>query len=299
MPRQVTTSPIEFQTSGLTLRGDRWPGDDDRASVLLLHGGGQTRHSWDRTAGRLAAEGRTAITLDGRGHGDSDWHPAGEYSLDAYVSDLTHFVKTLDRPPVLVGASLGGIAALAAAGETAGLAGGLVLVDVVVDVEPEGIARIHAFLSGHQNGFATLDEVADAIEAYTPQRKRARNIEGLKKNVRLRSDGRWYWHWDPAFIDGGDEPTRKVETERLRRAAAAVSIPTLIVRGLSSDVVSEDGIQEMVRLIPHAELAEVRAAGHMVAGDDNDVFADRLTTFLTGHETPQGLMDPPPASPRA
>jgi pimeloyl-ACP methyl ester carboxylesterase len=276
----VAPQLFHFDGVGVRLAGERWGGDDSRNAVLLLHGGGQTRHSWGRTAERLAAGGRTAIALDARGHGDSAWHPGQDYSLDGFVGDLLAFVSTLDRPPVLVGASLGGITCLAAAGEHPGLARGLVLVDIVVRAEPEGVMRIRDFMTAHDQGFSSLEEVADAVAAYNPVRRRPRDPEGLRKNVRQRADGRWYWHWDPAFMHMDDEPHLSVEPQRLRIAASHVTIPTLVVRGAQSDVVSDAGLADMLRLIPQAESVDVQAAAHMVAGDDNDVFADRLEAFL-------------------
>jgi pimeloyl-ACP methyl ester carboxylesterase len=276
----VTPETFHFQGDGVRLAGERWPGAANGEIVVLLHGGGQTRHSWGRTAQRLAAGGRTAIALDARGHGDSEWHPQHEYSLDSFVSDLLIFVATLERPPVLVGASLGGITALVAAGEHPGVARGLVLVDVVVKLEPAGVKRIRDFLKAHRDGFETLEDVAAAIEAYNPVRRRSRNLDGLKKNVRQRADGRWYWHWDPEFMSNDDEPQRQSDRSDLAHAASQLTIPTLIVRGLQSDVVSDAGLAEMLTLVPHAEVVDVKAAGHMVAGDDNDVFADRLEGFL-------------------
>jgi pimeloyl-ACP methyl ester carboxylesterase len=271
---------FRFDAATVGLAGERWEGDADGGVVVLLHGGGQTRHSWKRTAERLAAGGRTAVVLDARGHGDSDWHPAQDYSLDGFVGDLVEFVGTLGRPPVLVGASLGGMTALVAAAQHPGLARGLVLVDVVVQVEPRGVARIRDFMAAAPEGFASLEEVADAIAAYNPLRRRPRNLDGLRKNVRQRADGRWYWHWDPAFIRINDEPQRRTDPARLRVAASHLTIPTLIVRGAQSDVVSDAGLADMLELIPHAQSVDVLAAGHMVAGDDNDVFADRLEAFL-------------------
>jgi pimeloyl-ACP methyl ester carboxylesterase len=271
---------FRFENDGISLAGDRWSGAENGPLVLFLHGGGQTRHSWDRTAARLAAAGPTAITLDARGHGDSDWHPRQEYSLDGFVGDLLAYTATLDQAPILVGASLGGITSLVAAGEHPGLASGLVLVDVVVLVEPAGTARIKEFLTAHHDGFATLDDVAAAIEAYNPVRRRSRNLDGLRKNVRRHEDGRWYWHWDPEFISNDDEPRRRERVDRLRQAASRLTIPTLIVRGLKSDVVSDAGLADMLELVPQAQVAEVKDAGHMVAGDDNDVFASRLEQFL-------------------
>jgi non-heme chloroperoxidase len=277
---QAVPEPFQFEGVGVRLAGDRWYGDGRGDPVLLLHGGGQTRHSWARTAERLSAGGRTAISLDARGHGDSEWHPAQDYALDGFVGDLLAFVAGLERPPVLVGASLGGATSLIAAGEYPGTARGLVLVDVVVAIEPAGVARIRDFMAARPDGFASLEEVADAVAAYNPTRQRPRNLDGLRKNVRLHADGRWRWHWDPAFMRIDDEPQRRIEPDRLRAAASRLTIPTLIVRGGRSDVVSETGMADMLRLVPHAEAVDVQAAGHMVAGDDNDVFATELESFL-------------------
>jgi pimeloyl-ACP methyl ester carboxylesterase len=273
---------LHFESDGITLTGERWDAGGDGAAVVLLHGGGQTRHSWKRTAQRLAQGGRTAIALDARGHGDSAWHPTQDYSSDGFIGDLVRFVSTLARPPVLVGASLGGITALAATGENPGLAAALVLVDIVVTLEPQGVARIREFMTGRPEGFASLEEVADAIAAYNPHRPRPTNLDGLRKNVRRHDDGRWYWHWDPAFLLRGDEPSRDERVERMIDFARAIAVPTLLVRGKQSDIVTEEGVAELRALIPHAELADVSDAGHMVAGDDNDVFTASLIDFLIG-----------------
>jgi pimeloyl-ACP methyl ester carboxylesterase len=265
----------------MRLVADRWDADASRGIVVLLHGGGQTRHSWARTARRLAGEGWTAIAADARGHGDSDRHPLGDYSLDGFVADLLALVATLDGVPALVGASLGGITALVGAGEHPGLARALVLVDVVVKIETAGRDRIRAFLAAHAGGFASLEEVADAISAYNPHRRRPPNLDGLRKNVRRHADGRWYWHWDPAFARIDDEPQRGADPARLRDAATALRIPTLLVRGGDSDVVSKEGLADMLELIPQAESVEIPQAGHMLVGDDNDQFAACLEAFLS------------------
>jgi pimeloyl-ACP methyl ester carboxylesterase len=279
----ISTHTFRVPASGVTLAGERWdPQERPAGTVVLLHGGGQTRHSWDATARRLAEHGWVAVALDARGHGDSDWDPGGDYSLDAFVRDLVAFVSTLEEAPVLVGASLGGITSLTAAGEHPALARALVLVDVVVQLEPAGVERIRAFMRSRPDGFGSLEEVADAVAAYNPLRPRPRNLDGLRKNVRLGDDGRWRWHWDPAFMDIGDEPQRQIDPVRLRAAAERLTVPTLIVRGARSDVVSDDGMADMLRRIPHAQAVDVAAAGHMVAGDDNDVFAAALESFLTG-----------------
>lgn len=271
---------VEFDIGGLRIAGDRWAAADQRGTVVLLHGGGQTRHSWHRTGAWLSGAGWTAVSLDARGHGDSDWAPDGDYSANALVGDLRGVLAQLDTTPVLVGASMGGGTAMLAQGEGGDLAGGLVLVDIAPRVEPPGVARIKEFMTAHAAGFASLDEVAAAVRAYNPHRTRPPSEAGLRKNVRLADDGRWYWHWDPAFILITDEPTRAERAERARDAAARITVPTMLVRGRHSDIVSDESVAELLELVPHARYVDVGGAGHMVAGDDNDVFTEHLLDFL-------------------
>jgi len=263
-------------------------GDPSDPPVLLLHGGGQTRNSWGTTLGAVAAKGWRAYAVDLRGHGQSEWAADGDYTLDAFAGDVLAISRALEQPPALVGASLGGIASLAAIGEHTdeAVARALVLVDVAPRIEEQGRMRIGAFMLEHmETGFASLEEVADAIQAYNPHRPRPSDLGGLQKNLRRGDDDRWYWHWDPAFIGGrlgSPDETRSsiVDPERLGKAARALTIPTLLVRGRVSDLLSEEGAQELLELVPHAQLVDVAGAGHMVAGDRNDLFNDAVVRFL-------------------
>ncbi len=116
---------------GLELCLGRW-GQPQRGSVILLHGGGQTRHAWGNSAACLAAAGWEALALDMRGHGDSHWSSTGDYALSRMARDVEGIAQTLARRPVLVGASMGGMTALHALGRmNPDLAHALVLVDVV------------------------------------------------------------------------------------------------------------------------------------------------------------------------
>lgn len=275
--RQIVVSGA----GGLRLVGNQW-GPEDAPPVLLLHGGGQTRHAWGATAEALARFGWKATTLDLRGHGDSDWAPDQDYSLEAFVADIARAHGELGGTPVLVGASLGGITGLLLAGERKrpSLAA-LVLVDVATRMEPEGVERIVDFMMAHPDGFGTLDEAADAVAEYLSHRARRPNPEGLRKNLRVGRDGRYRWHWDPQFLAGPHPPRSTVDRERLRKAARRLELPTLLVRGQMSDVLSEEGVTEFLELVPHARYIDVSGAGHMVAGDQNDAFTDAVAGFLT------------------
>lgn len=273
---------------GIRLAADR-AGPADGRPVVLLHGGGQTRHAWGSTLDDLAERGWHTLSVDLRGHGQSDWDPDGDYTLDAFAADVVAVARSLPSPPVLVGASLGGLASLTAIAETppaGSLAAALVLVDVAPRIEEGGVDRIRAFMTNRrEDGFASLEEVADAVAAYNPHRPRPTDLSGLQKNLRRRDDGRWVWHWDPRFIQppGGspDETRSIIQPARLRAAASAVTVPTLLVRGRMSDLLSEEGAKDLLALVPHAEYVDVAGAGHMVAGDRNDAFTDAVRTFLS------------------
>ena len=255
--------------------------------VLLLHGGGQTRHAWRRTAVELARTGWLAYAVDQRGHGDSEWVSDGAYAFSDFADDVKVVAAEIARhgvPPVAIGASLGGIASLLAAGEAdTPILAALVLVDITPKVDLAGVSKVHGFMRAHaRDGFATVDEAADAVAAYLPHRPRPRSTEGLKKNLRLHPDGRWRWHWDPRFLDsrlpGGTG--RSEREERLTAAARNLKIPTLLVRGGSSELVQEEHAKEFLALVPHARFADVSGARHMVAGDKNDQFAAAILGFL-------------------
>jgi pimeloyl-ACP methyl ester carboxylesterase len=269
--------------NGVRLVADAY-GDPDAPHVLLLHGGGQTRHSWGGTASVLAAAGFHAVSADLRGHGESDWDPTGDYGMAAMRADVEAWCDVLHRPAV-VGASMGGIAGMwtestrAEEGlEPAGSA--LVLVDIAHRSEAAGILRIVSFMTGRPEGFASLEEAADAVAEYMPHRPRPTNLDGLARNLRVGEDGRYRWHWDPAFMSEDRRPRTSEHIDIFVEHAKRLTLPVLLVRGRMSDVVSEETAQEFLQLVPHAQYVDVRDAHHMVAGDRNDAFTAPVVEFL-------------------
>jgi pimeloyl-ACP methyl ester carboxylesterase len=268
---------------GVKLRASRF-GNPKSPPALLLHGGGQTRHAWADTAIALAKAGYCACTIDARGHGDSDWSPDGDYRADMLAADLAEVIRSLHADPVIIGASMGGLTAMLTLGEDSALTcRALVLVDVAPRLERAGVRRIIDFMRRHQDGFVSLEQVRDAIAAYNPHRPPPEDLSGLRKNLRQRADGRYYWHWDPAFLDHARMPTDDegmFDVARLNAAARQIDTPTLLIRGYQSDVLSDAGAQELLSLIPHARYAVLEKAGHMVAGDRNSVFTETVLDFL-------------------
>src|SRR5690349_1926232 len=283
----MTTTRSEPQTvkfrgsEDLVLVADEWnPSAQSRPSVLMLHGGGQNRFSWKNTGQILADEGFHVVALDSRGHGDSDRSPDGNYTVDALSADTLAVLEQIGRPVVLIGASMGGMTGMLVA-DAAGpnMVKKLVLVDVVPRYDKNGSARIRDFMASGMDGFETLEDAADAVASYLPYRTKPRSPEGLKKNLRLR-DGRWYWHWDPAFLTAPDDD-RFVRMQKLEQAVIDLTIPILLIRGKLSDVVSTEGVKDFLEKVPHAEFVELSDAGHTAAGDDNDAFSEAVVQFVS------------------
>ncbi len=266
--------------SGVRIAGDHWPGDGH--PVILAHGGGQTRHSWGNTAVTLSDRGFRVLSIDLRGHGDSSWAPDGDYRLDAFCADALAVIEWVGEPVAWVGASLGGSTGMHALAADPQAIDALVLVDITPRPAAAGVERIMAFMGANAvEGFASLDEAADAIAAYQPHRPRPKDLSGLAKNLRLGEDGRWRWHWDPAFMTiRGTEHARDRDPRDLESIAASLHTPTLLVRGRLSDLVTEAEVAEFLALVPHAEYVDVAGAAHMIAGDRNDVFSDAVVGFL-------------------
>jgi pimeloyl-ACP methyl ester carboxylesterase len=282
---QIQPQTVTFRgAEGLSLVADEWNRGAEsaagRPTVLMLHGGGQNRFSWKKTGQILADQGLHVVALDSRGHGDSDRSPEANYTVEALCTDTLAVIDQIGRPVALIGASMGGLTGITVA-HRAGpeKVTQLVLVDVVPRYEKDGSARIRDFMFSHVHGFDSLEEAAGAVAEYLPHRAKPRSPEGLKKNLRQR-DGRWYWHWDPAFLTApNDDPF--VREDQLEQSAIELTIPILLIRGKLSDVVSAEGVKDFLAKVPAAEFVELADAGHTAAGDDNDAFTEVVVSFVS------------------
>lgn len=281
--------PLKSQDEYLSVRGLKLAqssfGDPSAPTVIFAHGGGQTRHAWSGAANAVALQGYRSIALDLRGHGDSDWAADGDYSLEAIARDLIEVSESLapaQSRPHIVGASLGGLAAIVAAGMLARDAfESVTLVDIAPNMDASGVTKVVGFMGAHvQEGFESLEQAADVIAAYLPHRPRPKDLEGLRKNLRQGDDGRWRWHWDPAFITGVMRRSAVAHTGDLEQAVRDIRVPLHLIRGRMSELVSEESVTLFRSLAPRAHFTDVAGARHMVAGDRNDAFIEAVVSFL-------------------
>lgn len=272
--------PVALQMpDGLTLCGTVW-GPVRAPAALLLHGFGQTRHAWDETASTLADAGFHVLAIDARGHGESEHAADGNYLLDHFVADVREVLATLPGRPVIVGASLGGLAALLVEGQSVDrLTSALVLVDITPRFEVAGVERILAFMRAAPDGFPSLESAGQAIAKFLPHRQRRTDTGGLVRYLDQDSDGRWRWHWDPRMLSKESRASAECH-ERFLAAAQNIRVPVMLVSGEHSDVVSEETIAEFMTAVPHARHVVVDDAHHMVAGDSNKDFNEVIVEFL-------------------
>lgn len=280
--------------SGFTIVEDRqvhyleW-GHGGLPPVLALHGGGQTAYMYE-DLGRALADRYHVLAPDLPNHGDSDDAVIPEGATSAFGPVL--IAQTM--PPLLeqfgmgraavVGASLGGLTSIRLAEARPELVAGIALIDVGHRLEPEGVRKIIDFMSAHES-FASLEEAANEISVYLPQRRDVRP-ESLSRNLRQRDDGRWVWKhgFGRRFreVSEEDHPANNLDTfmAGLKEAAASITCPVLVLRGAKSDVLSQEGAEEVAAVLPNARLATVEKAGHLAAGDNPHSTTNLIAEFL-------------------
>ncbi|CAM5237284.1 alpha/beta fold hydrolase [Rhodanobacter lindaniclasticus] len=274
-------------TGDLHLAAETW-NPQAAPSLLFAHGFGQTRGAWNAAATALAQAGCRCVTFDARGHGESDRvDSATGYHMDQFADDLLHLAAAQPQPPILVGASMGGLLGIVLAGEVRPAPfRALVLVDITPRWETAGVERILAFMQAHPDGFANYTEAAEQIANYLPQRRERKSAEQLRPLLREGVDGRLRWHWDPALLAGDLVRESERYQPRLLAAAAKIDVPVLLLSGGRSDVVSRGTVDEFLQLVPQARHVELAQATHMVAGDANDAFAREVIHYVQSLEAP-------------
>ena len=266
----------EVSVNGLRFHYLDW-GNEGSDTILLLHGALQQGHNWDFVSLSLCT-GYHVLALDARGHGDSEWAPDGDYSLDAHQRDLDGFVEALglDRF-ILVGHSMGGRNAYVFASRHPTALKALTLVDTGPEMGRAGESRVRRFRE-LPDELDSYEEFADRVQSYTG-RPREQVMGALKYSVRKRPDGKWTWKYDKVLRAPGTSHAGW-GTDRLWDCVASIRCPTLVVRGGNSDFFVPQVMDRMLQLIPGSTASVVQGAGHLVAGDNPAAFLTALHTLL-------------------
>jgi pimeloyl-ACP methyl ester carboxylesterase len=261
------------RVNGLRLRYRDWGGDGP--PLLALHGSAAHAHWWDPVAPRLGPRLRV-LALDWRGHGRSEWPRPPAYASEDFAADLLGFIERLRLERVVVaGHSMGGHAALAFAAWYPSALARL----VVVDAKPMvNVQRLQAFQARGEPPRPEFPSRRAALARFRlappgttapPVLVRAVGAHGIRR----LSSGGWAYRFDPAC-----EQTRTpADTWPL---LPRIVVPTLIVRGEHSAVLSRDLAERMTKAIPSARLEELSGAHHHVTLDAPGALADCLLAWL-------------------
>jgi pimeloyl-ACP methyl ester carboxylesterase len=232
----------------------------------MLHGFAQTSHAWDLITLGLADRFHL-ISLDQRGHGDSQWATDGDYSLETQQQDLDEFIKSLGvRRLILVGLSMGGRNAYVFASRNPQLISNL----VVVDTGPQGIrsgrSRIRNFVT-MPDELDTFEEFVERVHSYVPHRSLEQISNSLLNNIRQMENGKWTWKYDRLLRDPNYR-RQAASQDQLWAYWESVKCPSLIIRGGNSDVLASETVAEMTSRNLFSESAVVPESGHLGPGDN-------------------------------
>lgn len=266
----------EVTAGGLRFHYLDW-GTKGKQTVLFLHGALQQGHSWDFVSLSLRADYHV-LALDARGHGESQWAPDGDYSLDAHQLDLDSVVESMGLEQfILVGHSMGGRNAYVYASRRPERVKALVIVDTGPQVQGQGEGRIRRFRE-LPDELDSYQEFATRVQEYTG-RSREQTLGALKYIIRQRADGKWTWKYDKLLRTPGFRPESWPE-EKLWECLERIKCPTLIIRGGESDIFAPEVLERMLQVIPGSSGEVVPKAGHLVAGDNPAGFLRALRTLL-------------------
>lgn len=247
--------------------------------VALLHGGGQTRHAWRRAARWLQERGTPCLTFDQRGHGDSAWIDDGDYRLDVFRDDLHAVLGQWNRPCVLIGASLGGLVSLMAAGTPSARIRGLVMIDTAPQLDHAEIEWLIDFLGGDaEQGFESPAAAVEHLRRFFPDLVIA--PESIEKSLRRDAQGRWHRHWDVRVVLGERNSVAIGHEARLHADASRIEVPAMLVRAGASQLVSDEAVGQLRAVVPQLELLEMPGLHHLFSGDESLEIMARIEPFL-------------------
>lgn len=249
-------------------------GEPGRPQILLLHGGNQSSHSWDLVSLHLA-DRYHVLALDQRGHGDSEWAPDLDYSIDAMVGDAAAFSAAVGlQRPIVFGHSMGGRNTLSLALAHRELARALVIVDVGPEISKEGAKTIQNFVIRNIE-FDDLEIFLDNVVAYDPFRSREHIERTVKYNVLRRVDGKYV-----SKVDHRRIPQRNADLTLDQMST--LDLPVLVVRGAESNILTPDGADRFVAALPQGQLVTVSNTGHNVHSGNTPGFLQAIAPFLAG-----------------
>ncbi len=276
----MTVQDELIEMRGLRFHYRDWPAQKPGASdLVLLHGFTGHARSWDAFAEAMTDRYRV-LALDQRGHGETAWASADAYGAGEMVDDLAAFVGALGLKGFsLLGLSMGGNVAIHYGGRGPKELAALVIVDIAPEIVTAGAARIQTGVRA-TDVFASRDEAFAAARRGNPVPPEAHHRHRVDHSLMRTEDGRWTWRYDRALRAPGTVRAR--DTEAGWRAVANIAVPTLVIRGENSDILSPELAKRMLDSNPTLRMTTVAGSGHSVPLDKPDGFLAACREFLKG-----------------
>jgi len=264
-----------FEVNGLRLHGLEW-GDPARPPLLFLHGGSAHCHWWDEVAPAFAGRYHV-VSLDQRGHGESQWSDPPAYRTQDFASDLAGLMERLGwERMTLVGHSMGGHNAMTFAAWHPERLSAVVIVDSRPAIPPE---RLEQMRRRGVRPLRSYESAARAVEHFRllPPETTApsRLLRHLARAGIVGGQGKWVYRFDPSS-DGSRAP---VDAWPL---LPKITCPAFIVRGEFSTIMSRETVGAMLERIPRGQSAEIAGAHHHLMLDQPGAFVSVLEGFLRG-----------------
>ena len=274
---EVIDELIELR--GLRFHYRDWTSQQANApDLVLLHGYTGHCRSWDAFAKVMTKQYRV-LALDQRGHGETEWAPAEQYGTMEMVADLDAFVSALRLERfVLLGLSMGGMVASAYAGMRPVQLARLVIVDIAPEIAVEGIQNIQQSVA-RSDVFDSGEDAFRRARADNPVPPEGHHYDRVRASLMRTDEGKWTYRYDRALRDPGNQRLR-LAVEEGWDSVASFNVPTLLIRGEHSPLLSRDVADKFVSIAKNSQLVEVPGSGHPVPLDKPEGFLDAIQTFL-------------------
>ena len=251
-------------------------GTAGKPPMLFVHGGAAHAHWFDFVVADFVPDYRV-LSLDLRGHGDSEWADPPRYTFHEYAADVDAFAKALDlRDFVLIGHSMGGMVSLLYTATYPGRVSRLVVVDTIMLMPAERVTKMHEFGKRPARPYATQQDLLERyrLEPAGPQYARPEVVRHMALHAgRKNAEGRWQHKADRRVY---------ASFERIEGVPlwGKVKIPALVIKGEHSKRFLPKALAEVRANAPQVQHAEVPASDHHITLDNPQGFVEVVKAFL-------------------
>ena len=258
--RALATEPDVGSTvvQGARIGFSCW-GEADDPGIVLVHGGGAHAGWWDHIAPWFSGSHRV-VAIDLSGHGDSDHRR--HYTLEMWTEEVMSVARAADvsGPYVVVGHSMGGFVAIAAAARLGHELAGVIAVDSPVSApDPEMTSKDLQRAGRSGRAYQTLDEIVARFRTIPPQAQYLDYvIEHVARRSARHSQEGWQWKYDSRIFTQFASGLREFALPYLEQVSCRFAL-LAAEHGLVTADVSEAMYEALGRAAPIVALPD---SGH-------------------------------------